>query len=76
MHYDQGCVELNIGHAENVSYDSIEEKGGLGLGMVGSMTMITIGGGVECIQMLLIISVSEFSISKFYMLLSDKCQIG
>ena len=36
MHYDQGYFELNIGHAEIVSYESILEKGVCGLGMVGS----------------------------------------
>ena len=37
MHYDQGCWELNIGHAESVSYDAILEKGSLVYGMAGSM---------------------------------------
>ena len=37
MHYDQDYLELNIGHAESVSYDAILEKGGLVLGMAGNM---------------------------------------
>ena len=47
MHYD---LELNIGHAESVSYDGILEKGGLGLGMVESMDMESGEIELKCMQ--------------------------